>query len=603
MPTEPTGGDTRAILAAGLDPAKPEDAIAATVARVSNWGRWGADDVLGTLNLLDDAKRVEGAALVRRGAAFSLSQPFDMDGPAARLAAAHQPRAHDARHRPRGPRRRVPARARRRRRRHRHAAAVLDPVGRARAHLRPRPRLERSRRRRRRHQRGRPRHRHRDRRRPPRRARGAARRRPRPRPPTARRRRAARRLRDHRRAPRADASPPRASRSGAATSSACAPASTPRTRREGWGTYAGGPAPGPVVHHRRLAARHRDRRDRHRHLGLRGPAQRVRRRLPAPAPDRHPAPRPVHRRDVGPRGARRRLRRAADRVYDFWLTAAPLRITGAVGSPSTRSPSSRRTPMAAVRSVLVVGGGAAGCATAILLARAGVAVDLVEIKPDVTAVGSGITLQGNALRVLARPRRVRRRRSPSGTRFDDLGLRAPDGTVLVEMPDASTGGADLPGHRRHARRARPGALLLARAQEVGAKLRFGTTVEPPRPGRRRRRRRVLRRLHRALRPGRRRRRRPLARPRSLIGIEVDVAPSGWASGGCSRRARPASSAPTSTTAAPATSRATAPPARTASTPTSSRTPRTAPGSRPRSSSRSCAGSPRSTTGRGTTSAS
>ena len=81
MPTEPTGGDTRAILAAGLDPAKPEDAIAATVARVSNWGRWGADDVLGTLNLLDDAKRVEGARLVRRGAAFSLSQPFDMDGP------------------------------------------------------------------------------------------------------------------------------------------------------------------------------------------------------------------------------------------------------------------------------------------------------------------------------------------------------------------------------------------------------------------------------------------------------------------------------------------------------------------------------------------
>ena len=81
MPTEPTGGDTRAILAAGLDPAKPEDAIAATVARVSNWGRWGADDILGTLNLLDDAKRVEGARLVRRGAAFSLSQPFDMDGP------------------------------------------------------------------------------------------------------------------------------------------------------------------------------------------------------------------------------------------------------------------------------------------------------------------------------------------------------------------------------------------------------------------------------------------------------------------------------------------------------------------------------------------
>ncbi len=64
-----------------LDPADPEGAIAAAAKRVSNWGRWGADDVLGTLNFLDEAKRLEGAALVRRGAAFSLSQRFDADGP------------------------------------------------------------------------------------------------------------------------------------------------------------------------------------------------------------------------------------------------------------------------------------------------------------------------------------------------------------------------------------------------------------------------------------------------------------------------------------------------------------------------------------------
>lgn len=79
--TAPSTGDTRAIVAAGFDPAKPADAIATTAARVSNWGRWGADDVRGTLNFLDDAKRVEGAACVRRGACFSLSQPFDMNGP------------------------------------------------------------------------------------------------------------------------------------------------------------------------------------------------------------------------------------------------------------------------------------------------------------------------------------------------------------------------------------------------------------------------------------------------------------------------------------------------------------------------------------------
>jgi kynurenine formamidase len=64
-----------------LDRRDPEGAIAAAAKRCSNWDRWGADDVLGTLNFLDDAKRIEGAALVRRGVSFSLSQSFDMDGP------------------------------------------------------------------------------------------------------------------------------------------------------------------------------------------------------------------------------------------------------------------------------------------------------------------------------------------------------------------------------------------------------------------------------------------------------------------------------------------------------------------------------------------
>ncbi|MEK8174365.1 FAD-dependent monooxygenase [Streptomyces sp. M19] len=53
------------------------------------------------------------------------------------------------------------------------------------------------------------------------------------------------------------------------------------------------------------------------------------------------------------------------------------------------------------RTVLVIGGGAAGNAVTILLRRAGIAVDLVESRDDWNATaGSGITLQGNALRVL-----------------------------------------------------------------------------------------------------------------------------------------------------------------------------------------------------------
>lgn len=64
-----------------LDPADPEGAVAAAAKRCSNAGRWGAGDVHGTLNLLDPAKRVEGARLVRTGQAFSLAQAFGADGP------------------------------------------------------------------------------------------------------------------------------------------------------------------------------------------------------------------------------------------------------------------------------------------------------------------------------------------------------------------------------------------------------------------------------------------------------------------------------------------------------------------------------------------
>jgi 2-polyprenyl-6-methoxyphenol hydroxylase-like FAD-dependent oxidoreductase len=129
----------------------------------------------------------------------------------------------------------------------------------------------------------------------------------------------------------------------------------------------------------------------------------------------------------------------------------------------------------AVQNALVVGAGAAGTATAILLAEAGVAVDLVEVKPDPTTVGSGITLQGNALRVLRRLG-VWEQVLAAGYPFDSLGLRAPDpaGTLLVELPDTRTGGPDLPATVGMPRPALA-RILLDRAAAVGARTRFGTT--------------------------------------------------------------------------------------------------------------------------------
>jgi 2-polyprenyl-6-methoxyphenol hydroxylase-like FAD-dependent oxidoreductase len=131
--------------------------------------------------------------------------------------------------------------------------------------------------------------------------------------------------------------------------------------------------------------------------------------------------------------------------------------------------------MPAVTNVLVVGGGLAGSATAIHLALGGVAVDLIEIKPDAAALGSGITLQGNALREL-RSLGVWEQVQAAGFPFDVTGIRAPDpfGTVVAEIPDAKTGGPDLPAVMGMSR-PELASILLDRATEVGVKVRFGTT--------------------------------------------------------------------------------------------------------------------------------
>ncbi len=64
-----------------LDRSDPEGVIGLLADACSNAGRWGEADVLGTLNLIDDESRAAAAGLVRRGRTFSLSLPFDTNGP------------------------------------------------------------------------------------------------------------------------------------------------------------------------------------------------------------------------------------------------------------------------------------------------------------------------------------------------------------------------------------------------------------------------------------------------------------------------------------------------------------------------------------------
>ncbi|WP_051827448.1 FAD-dependent oxidoreductase [Streptomyces bicolor] len=133
-------------------------------------------------------------------------------------------------------------------------------------------------------------------------------------------------------------------------------------------------------------------------------------------------------------------------------------------------------PAGGTPTVLVIGGGAAGNAVTILLRRAGIAVDLVEAKPDWNATtGSGITLQGNALRVL-RELGVWERVAASGFPFGTLGITTPDGTVLHVAEDIQTGGEDLPA-TLGMRRPQLQQILIDAVRASGATVRLGTVAE------------------------------------------------------------------------------------------------------------------------------
>ena len=132
--------------------------------------------------------------------------------------------------------------------------------------------------------------------------------------------------------------------------------------------------------------------------------------------------------------------------------------------------------MTAVSKVAIVGSGIAGLAAAIQLSKAGVHVDVFEAKPELTALGSGISLQGNALRVfdaLGAWDDIR----AAGFAFEGLTLRAPgpDAPVVAELPDVKTGGPDYPAGMGMPR-AELARILLAHAERAGVTVHFGVRV-------------------------------------------------------------------------------------------------------------------------------
>jgi len=132
--------------------------------------------------------------------------------------------------------------------------------------------------------------------------------------------------------------------------------------------------------------------------------------------------------------------------------------------------------MTAVSRVAVAGSGVAALATAIQLAKAGVSVTVFEAKPGLPTLGSGITIQGNAMRVfdtLGAWDDIR----AAGYPFVGLSLRAPGpgAPVVAELPDVNSGGPDYPATMGMPR-ADLARILFEHAVAAGAEIRFDSKV-------------------------------------------------------------------------------------------------------------------------------
>ena len=121
---------------------------------------------------------------------------------------------------------------------------------------------------------------------------------------------------------------------------------------------------------------------------------------------------------------------------------------------------------------LIVGGGISGAATAIVLSRNGLTVDLVEREPSWNVLGSGITLIGPALRALQHLG-VLEACLDVGFGVREMTKRTIDGAEIETFPLPSSLGPEYPG-LLGLMRPTLHAILTAKAREEGLEVRTGT---------------------------------------------------------------------------------------------------------------------------------
>lgn len=132
--------------------------------------------------------------------------------------------------------------------------------------------------------------------------------------------------------------------------------------------------------------------------------------------------------------------------------------------------------MPAAQRIGIVGTGMGGLTLATMLARAGIAVDILEQATGPSALGSGLTLRGNAVRVL-RELDVLDELLAHGYAFNEIGLRAPgpEAKVLAVLDDMRVGGDDLPA-TIGIYRPELNAIVRRKAEEAGVRFRYGTKI-------------------------------------------------------------------------------------------------------------------------------
>ncbi|MEV0184720.1 FAD-dependent monooxygenase [Streptomyces sp. NPDC050625] len=125
-----------------------------------------------------------------------------------------------------------------------------------------------------------------------------------------------------------------------------------------------------------------------------------------------------------------------------------------------------------VRRVLLIGAGIGGLGAATALARRGVDVDVVELRPDSGVLGVGINQPANSLRAL-RTLGVLDEVLAAGFPFDRTTFYDWQGSLIVDCP--SVLGGDVPANTALSRRDLH-RILTGAAERAGAKVTYGTTA-------------------------------------------------------------------------------------------------------------------------------